>query len=171
MYFPQSPTLGGPLDLCAVIGALFGMSTPAQAQDSVEAHLPDSARIALRAKPGDLIKMLKKQTETTHIHLEQIASEFSEESTDTVNKSYEFRGSAPNGAMTFEYHDTEKSKGAAFGGDPTKTITTSTARIVTVKPNLDVVKTHPLERRRKASLCRFRWRIISSGSCDSQTKR
>lgn len=128
---------------CAIGVAVVVMgilSMAARAQDSADSRLPESARLALRAKPGDLVKMQGEQRVTTHIHLEAITSEFSTESHVKDNSSFEYRGRGANGTLQFDIRSTSISTVTTSGGQAPKSITRHSAGLYTVKPNMEVVR-------------------------------
>ncbi len=124
---------------------------PVLAQDSTDPRLPQTVRLALRARAGDTIRMESGHKTITHIHLEAVASEFSTETSARSNTSFLFRGRGANGTMQFELRDTTRLTTSNTGGIAVKPVTVSEAGIFTFSPNLSVIKRVPLSAGKKAT--------------------
>src|SRR5579862_7840583 len=128
--------IGKPL-LFALMFCAAGAKLPltcASAQDTQGFPLPDSAKLALRARTGDLIKVETDEKVTTHIHLEAISGEFSSESTYKDNSSYVYKGRGPNGTLMFEAQAVVKgtTTNTSFGAE--KPISARASGLYTLKP-------------------------------------
>jgi hypothetical protein len=139
------------LSLCRSGLVYFGLAavtivagSRAVAQESGDGKLPEAAKLALRAKSGDMVKMEGQRKVTAHIHLEALLSEFSTETLVKDDTSFQFRGRGPNGTLQIEIRDNVKVTATNAIGQAVKPTVVHQAAIYTVKPNLEVVKTTAL---------------------------
>src|SRR5438105_814800 len=82
-----------PLVVCLITAACCG----AAAQDTGDSKLPQAARLALRAKAGDVVKMEGDEKVATHFHLDALSIELSGDVGVKSQRSYQYRGRGPNG--------------------------------------------------------------------------
>jgi len=152
MFFPRiSKPVHQIVSACLTAGVTAVLCGAGLAQDSTDSRLPEAARLALRARAGDSVKMEGGRKITTHIHLEVISSEFTNESNVRDTSSYQFRGSGPNGSLRFEAHDSSRATTVNNSGLAVKPIAVSVSGLYTLKPNLDLIKSVPLAVSKKGS--------------------
>jgi len=128
----------------ALCAALALPAPFAAAQDTPDPRLPGAAKLALRGKAGDTVKMEGKRKVDTRIHFEALQVEFSAESTVKDNSTYEYRGPGPNGTLQIEAHGTTRVTVTNAVGQSAKPITSSRSILCTVRSNLEMVKATPL---------------------------
>jgi hypothetical protein len=125
----------------ALVGAtVIGFSPAAGAQDVTDPRLPEAARLALRAKPGDVVKMVGNRKSSSHIHLEVLLTEVTTEYVVNDNTTFQYQGRGPNSTMQFAMQATGRGTISSSGGVASKPVSTHVAVTYTVKPNMDVVK-------------------------------
>ena len=122
--------------------AATSLHRAAIAQDA--SRLPESARLALRARSGDQIKMEGDRKVTTHIHLEAVSSEFSSEAIAKGSTNYQFRGRGSIGTMMFAVTDTITTNMTNSSNQPVKPTVFRAASLYTVRPNLEVIRSTPI---------------------------
>ena len=121
-----------------------GLCAAATSQDAAEGKVPGAARLALRAKAGDVVKMEGDRKVTTHIHLEAVSLELSTETGVKDQGVYQYRGRGPNGTLQIELHETARVSATNTVGQALKQKVVQRAALCTVKPNMDVVKMVPV---------------------------
>jgi hypothetical protein len=128
----------------SLAAATLVFGSRAIAQESGDAKLPAAAKLALRARSGDKVRMEGQRKVTTHIHLEALLSEFSTETLVKEATSYQYNGRGPNGTLQIEMRDTASVTATNPLGQTVKPTVIHQAVLCTVKPNLEVVKTTTL---------------------------
>jgi hypothetical protein len=122
---------------------LAGAALPVVAQES-DARLPEAAKLALRGRPGDVIRKQADVKSTTHLHLEALLSELTQESTHRDDVSFRYRGKGPNGALQLEVRGTTRLTNSDTNGQPHRQTITPRPVVFTVKPTLEIAKITPL---------------------------
>lgn len=118
----------------------LALGGPVSAQDAPSQALPEAARLALRGKAGDIVKMEGEQKVTTHLHLEALGGEYSTETSLKQQSVLTFRGRGPNGVLQIEEKNTARYAWTNTGGAPTQQGAVRSSGLYTIKPTLEVVK-------------------------------
>lgn len=129
----------GTVAAAVLLLALTGVRQ-ARSQDSSGPQMPEAARLALRAKSGDVVKVEEDQKVSTRIHLEAFQTEITTETHAKTTGTYTYRGHGANSTLLFDLHESGKATISQSLAKGTNTISIGLSGLYAVKPDLTVVK-------------------------------
>lgn len=87
--------------ILAILALFTGAGHPAAAQEAGDPEMPESAKLAIRARSGDIVKFVTDIKSTSHFHFDALQMESNLEAKSHTTSTFTYQGRSAAGEMKF----------------------------------------------------------------------